>query len=128
MANRSLHGGSMKRFPVIGVLLALYACEFNPRAEKLVEAARQFTELHAKEDFHGFAAGDDCRVLLVRAEARLGDAAVESIYYGTGDSGGVQQFLEDHGFRAVVYTDPDRGRWTYGSITTEEAQSLRPCR
>ncbi len=122
----------MKRFPVIGVLLALYACEFNPRTERLVHAARQFTALYAKHDVHAAAAGDDCLVLLIRAETRLGDAAVESIYYGTGEiagySGGVRQFLEDHGFRAVVYTDSDRGLWTYGSVTSDEARSLRPCR
>jgi hypothetical protein len=122
----------MKRLPLIGVLLALYSCDFNPRTEKLVHAARQFTKLYATRELHASAAGDDCLILLIRADARLGDASVESIHYGTGDtagySGGVQQFLENHGFRAVVYTDPDRGRWTYGSITSDEAQSLRPCR
>lgn len=122
----------MKRFSAISVLLVLCTCELNPRTEPLVDAARRFSALYAKHDVHAAAAGDDCLVLLIRAETRLGDASVESIYYGTGEiagyGGGVRQFLEDHGFRAVVYRDSEHGLWTYGSVTSDEARSLRPCR
>ena len=122
----------MKRLPVAGVLLALLACDFDPRADRSVHAALECTELYAEHDLRASAAGDDCLVLLMQAETRLSDATVESIQYGTGDvagyDGGVQQFLEDRRFRAVVYEDADGGLWTFGSITDDEAHSLKACR
>ena len=121
----------MKRLPVAGVLFALLACDFDPRADRLAHAARECTELYAAHDLRASAAGDDCLVLLVHAETRLSDTAVESIHYGTGDgagyAGGLRQVLEDRGVRAVVYEDADRGLWTFGSITDDEAHSLKPC-
>ena len=122
----------MKPIPILGVLLALCACDFNPKADRSAEAARQLTELYEARELRANAAGDDCLVLLILAEGRLDDAAVESIHYGTGGGagydGGVRQFLEDRGFRAVVYRDANRGEWLYGATTRAEAQSLNTCR
>ncbi len=121
----------MSRFPFIGLLVTLAACYFNPAVQQPIEAARKLDEKWKSHPFRVEAAGNDCLVLLVRAESALDDAAVESIQYGTdftAYAGGIQQFVEDHRFRAAVYKDSNGGLWTYGSITREEARSMPTCR
>ena len=122
----------MRHLHACSLLLLLSACQFNPKAEAPVKAAREFNELFATQRLHANAAGDDCLVLLVGTNAHLDDTAVESLHYGAGNppayKGGVRQFTEDRGFRAVVYRDTDRALWTYGAITRDEAQVIRTCR
>jgi hypothetical protein len=122
----------MNRFPALGLLTMLAACNFNPAAKVSIDAANRLAEQCSKEKLEARAAGDDCLVVLLRADLPLDDTTVESIHYGTGDlttyPGGVQQFLEDAKFRAAVYEDADGQLWTYGSITKDEARSLPACR
>jgi len=118
----------MSRFPALGLLFAL-ACHFNPAARANIEAAREVEERYP---LRASAAGEDCLVLIIRTDRTLDDRTVEAIHYGTGERtaypGGIQQFAIDKRFRAVLYRDADRGLWTYGSITREEAQSIETCR
>ena len=121
----------MIRSTAIGLLLMFTACDFDPAERAPIEAARQLEEKYAAKALRVSAAGDDCLVLLVRSNTAFDDATVESIQYGTNEftayAGGVQQFLEDHRFRAAVYIDTNRSLWTWGSVTRKEAQSLSPC-
>jgi hypothetical protein len=116
----------MSRLPAIGLLFAL-ACDFNPTARASFESVRDIHERYSVR-----AAGEDCLALLIRTDSAFDDRTVESIQYGTGDftayAGGVQQFMADRRFRAVVYKDTNDGLWTYGSITREEARSIETCR
>ncbi len=122
----------MNRLPALGLLGLLAACNFNPAAKVSIDAANRLAAQCVKDKLEVRAAGDDCLVVLLRADLQLDDTTVESIHYGTGTltsySGGVQQFLEDEKFRAAVYTDADGQLWTYGSITKDEARALPACR
>jgi hypothetical protein len=113
------------------LVFALVGCN-TPRAEQAAKAAAEaFTRQHATHRLHAFAAGSDCRVLLVSIETSADDELVESIHYGTGGYGafgGVEQLAHDRGFRAVVYRDASGGLWTYGATTRDEGQSLPRCR
>jgi len=121
----------MKRL-VLGVLITLTTCHYDPDARIAVEAAKTITRDYASQQLKAYAAGADCLVLLIRTKRSFDDAAVETLHYGTGESttypGGLQQFAEDRKFRAVAYKDADGGLWTYGSITREEAHSMPVCR
>lgn len=122
----------MKRLPVLGILLVFCTCELDPRTKIAIAAAGAFTKQYAKQRLIAAAAGQDCLVLLIRANDPLDDTTVEAIHYGTGDykayDGGAQQFAEDRKFRAVAYRDTNGGLWTYGAITRAEAQSIPICR
>lgn len=119
----------MKR--LLAVLLALAACNYDPVAQVSVDAAETITRDYEPRSLKAYAAGSDCLVLLVRASTRLNDTAVETLHYGNGESllhpGGLQQFAAAKKFRAVAYRDSDGNLWTYGSITRQEAQSMRTC-
>jgi hypothetical protein len=123
---------NMTRLPVFCVLIALLGCDLNPGARIPVAAAQIATQQYAKQDLRADAAGDDCKVLLIRTKKEFDNALVESIHYGIGDSdtyqSGMQQFAEAKGFRAVVYRDAAGDLWTYGSITLDEAKSMPTCR
>ena len=122
----------MKRLPVFGVLIALLGCDLNPGAKGSVAAAQIATRQYAEQYLRADAAGDDCRILLIQTKKGFDNALVESIHYGIGEHdtfhGGIQQFAEAKGFRAVVYRDAAGDLWTYGSITLEEARTMRRCR
>lgn len=122
----------MNQIPVFGILIALFACDFNPDAKIPIAAANTLEQHYMKQKLQIHAAGNDCLILLIRAEAVLNDATVESIHYGTGEynsyDGGVQQYAEDRRFRAVAYRDADGRFWTYGAITRDEAKSMPICR
>lgn len=118
----------MSRFAAFGLFIAL-ACDFHPAARASLDTVRK---IRAGNSIRASAAGEDCLVLVIRTDSALDDRTVESIQYGTGDltayPGGVQQFVADKRFRAVVYEDANDGLWTYGSITREEARALQDCR
>ena len=122
----------MKRLPHIAVLIALLGCDFNPAADVPVAAAHTLAQRYTAQKLRIHAAGNDCRILFVRTKTTFDDATVESIHYGTSESGsydgGIQQFAEDNRFRAVVYRDAAGGLWTYGATTHDEAREMRPCR
>lgn len=120
----------MKRLPA--ALLILAACTYDPAAQVSIDAANTITRDYAPQNLKAYAAGTDCLVLLIRAGTPLNDTAVETLHYGNGESvlhpGGLQQFAEEKKFRAVAYRDSEGALWTYGSITRQEAQTVRPCR
>jgi hypothetical protein len=122
----------MKRLPVFGFLIALLACDLNPGAKIPVAAAQIATRQYAQQHLRADAAGDDCGVLLIQTKNVFDNALVESIHYGIGEydafNGGMQQFAETKGFRAVVYRDATGDLWTYGSITLDEARTMPSCR
>ena len=122
----------MNRLPALGILIFLSACEVRPAAEGTVTAAYTLGQHYATQRLQIHAAGDDCLILLIRTKTALDNATVESIHYGTGEhnayDGGIRQFAEDRGFRAVAYKDADGGLWTYGAITRDEAKSMPICR
>ncbi len=122
----------MNRLPVYCALIALLGCDLHPGAKIPVAAAQKITQQYAKQDLRADAAGDDCKVLLIRTRKAFDNALVESIHYGIGESDasqeGMQQFAEAKGFRAVVYRDSAGDVWTYGSITLDEARSMPTCR
>jgi len=122
----------MNRLPALGILILLLACEIHPAAERPVAAAHTLGQRYATQKLQIHAAGDDCLILLIRTKTALDNTTVESIHYGTGEhrayDGGIQQFAEDRGFRAVAYKDAEGGLWTYGAITRDEAKSMPICR
>ncbi|HEX6099182.1 MAG TPA: hypothetical protein VF432_22910 [Thermoanaerobaculia bacterium] len=122
----------MKHLSALALLAALAACDFNPDAKAPIESARMLTRNYTLHELTAYAAGTDCRVLLVRTRTALDDATVETLHYGDGESatypGGLQQYAEERKFRAVAYRDQDGGLWTYGSITRQEAQTMPVCR
>ena len=115
----------MKRLPHIAVLIAMFACDFNPAAEAPVNAASTLAKRYEQQKLNIHAAGHDCRILVVQANTPLDRATVESLHYRTD---GIQQSAEDEKFRAVVYRDEAGGMWTYGATTLEEAKEMRLCR
>jgi hypothetical protein len=122
----------MKLLPVFGVFVALLGCDLNPGAKIPVAAAQTATQQYAKQNLRADAAGDDCRILLIQTKKGFDNALVESIHYGIGEYdahyGGMQQFAEAKGFRAVVYRDTAGDLWTYGSVTLDEARTMHTCR
>lgn len=122
----------MRYLSVLLLLVAVTACDVNPDAKAPVAAAHELTQNYTLQELKAYAAGTDCRVLLVRIRTTLDDAAVETMHYGDGESaaypGGLQQFAEERQFRAVAYRDHDGRLWTYGSITRQEAQTMPVCR
>jgi hypothetical protein len=110
------------------LVVALVACNAGRGPHET--AAALLTREHREEKLRASAAGSDCRVLLVEIETESDDDLVESIHYGTGQYGafgGVEQFAQDRGFRAVIYRDAAGAVWTYGATTREEARSIPPC-
>ncbi len=108
-------------------MFAAIACEAptNPHAA----AARLFTQRYAQSRFKAWnvraaAVGGDCDVLLVETSIVLEDSMIEAMHY----EGGVQRFYRDRRFRGVAYKDSSGRIWTYGGITTAEAETLKPCR
>lgn len=122
----------MTRLLATGVLITLFACDYNPAAEVPIRHAAELTRKYAAERLRADAAGNDCQVLLVRAKTPLHDSTVETIHYGTGEPGvyrdGIQQFADERRFRAVAYRDSEGRLWTYGAITRGEAASMETCR
>lgn len=122
----------MKRLPLHGILIALMACNLNPGAKGSVAAAHAVPRHYANQGLRADAAGDDCTVLLIRTKTGFDNAMVESIHYGIGEAGaypgGIQQYAEAKGFRAVVYRDAAGDLWTYGSTTLDEARTMPTCR
>ena len=121
----------MKRFIRAGLVLALVACNVRPAANESVAAADLFTKEHAARKLRASAAGEDCKVLLIRIDGALDRELVDSLHYGTGEYdafGGVEQFAQDRDFRAVVYRDSEGELRTYGATTRDEARSLPHCR
>ena len=119
----------MTRLLAFTLVLALANCMSDPATQTHVHAADVLTKRSA-DHFKAYAAGDDCMVLLIRADTALDDPAVETMHYGAGDAadGGLRRFAENHQFRAVAYEDAAERLWTYGSITRMEAQSMAACR
>jgi hypothetical protein len=122
----------MKRIPVLAIFIALLACDLNPAAKTPMTEARVVTRQYAKQKLRADAAGEDCKVLLIRTRAAFDNAIVESIHYGVDEydihRGGMQHFAETKGFRAVVYRDASDRLWTYGAIALDEAKALPICR
>ena len=112
------------------VFVLLFACYADPALKAPVTAAEQRTRELARPELEAFAAGDDCKVLVIDSEARLDTVAIESMQYGTGDYTGksVERFASDHRFRAVVYRDPTGIVRSYDAVTRAEAESMPRCR
>ena len=118
------------------LLLTLAACESQPDDIRVTSAAT-FTARYAKSRFADWkvranAAGGDCDVLLIRTAILIDDRMVEALHYGGGPydvyDGGVQHFYRERKFRGVAYRDPSGAVWTYGAVTKEDAETLKPCR
>lgn len=121
----------MQRFMTTSLLIALFACNGHSATKEAIAAANLLTRHYEKQKLQASVAGDDCQVLVIRAKTRLDDRAVESMHYGVGEYakyGGMEQFADERGFRAVVYRDDQGEIWTYGSITRDEARSMPRCR
>lgn len=108
----------------------------SPHADRIT-AASVFTRNYsqsklARWNVRAEAAGRDCAVLFVRTAVVMDDSMVEALHYGAGAyrvaGCGVAQFSREHSFRGVAYRDPSEKVWTYGNVTGEESQTLRPCR
>jgi hypothetical protein len=130
------------------IILALAGCEsptpVSPRTPLVVkntipyvEAARRLTQRYTESPMAGWnvkadAAGRNCDVLFIETAVVLETSMVDAIHYGVAAydflPGGVKQFGRKNAFRGVAYKDASGFIWTYGDITTADAQSLRPCR
>lgn len=113
------------------MFVLLFACHVDPAAKDTIAAAKQLTRDYGKSELQAFAAGQDCKVLVIESETKLDTTAIESIHYGSGEygvNGGAEQFSSDHRFRAVAYRDSSGIVQTYGSITRDEARSMPRCR
>jgi hypothetical protein len=129
------------------LILVLAACEshtpVSPRQQPVVknaphvEAARRLTERYTKSPMADWnvkaaAAGSHCDVLFIETATVLETSMVDAIHYGVAAydflPGGVKQFGRKNAFRGVAYKDASGYVWTYGNITTADAQSLKPCR
>ena len=112
------------------VFVFLFACYADPAVKEAADSAEQLTREFARPELEAFAAGDDCKVLVVDSEARLDTVAIESMQYGTGEYTGksVERFANDHRFRAVVYRDPSGIVRSYDAVTRAEAESMSRCR
>jgi len=129
----------MTRFRLLLLIALLIACRSNPKPspnDLRVDAARSFTQRYAHSRVAGWnvrasAAGRDCDVLLVDTSVIMDDSMVEALYYGGGSysviDGGVEHFCGAHSFRGVAYRDWTARVWTYGGVTTDEAQTLKRC-
>lgn len=118
------------------VLLVSGCREDRPNGARIA-AARMLTQLYrrpvaASWRVRATAAGKDCSVLFVQTPLVLEDSLVEALQYGAGPGdvyrGGAQQFSQERTFRGVAYRDGTGHVWAYGSVTTDEAERLLPCR
>lgn len=122
--------------------LVLFACACKPGlfAERphdpRIAAAAFLTDRYAhsrfaKWDIRAHAAGQDCSVLLVETSQILDDSLVEALHYGAGVyeivDGGIPGFLQQQGFRGVVYVDGTERRWAFGVVEEEEVPEIEPC-
>jgi hypothetical protein len=121
-----VEGAHMRRL----VLILLFACYTDPAAKQAAAAAKQLTREYAKPELQAFAAGEDCKVLLIESDSQLDTVAIESMQYGTGEYAekSVERFAADHRFRAVVYRDTTGVVRSYDAVTRAEAESMRRCR
>lgn len=127
------------------LLMAVITCESNrmktPRkptaADGRIAAANAFTRRYAQSRFSGWniradAAGADCDVLLVNTSVVLEESMIEAMHYGAGTydiyDGGVQHFCREQTFRGVAYKDGSARVWTYGAVSTAEAEGMTACR
>ncbi|HEX2833110.1 MAG TPA: hypothetical protein VHW00_08850 [Thermoanaerobaculia bacterium] len=124
----------VSRIVATALWAVLLACNSKSATNPHVLASMEFTTLYKNRmpwKVEGVAAGTDCAVLLVRAESTLTDNNVEAIQYGAPEygsyEGGIRQFAETHGFRAVAYRDARNTIWTFGATTQKEARALSPC-
>lgn len=110
-------------------VVLLFACYTDPATQRAIAAADELTRLYSNPDLRAYAAGHDCKVLLIESEVPLDTVTIESMQYGTGEYGeqSVERFAADHRFRAVVYRDETRVVKSYDAMTREEAESLRSC-
>jgi hypothetical protein len=120
-------------------MLAAAACtpkSTQPRNNARVRDASVFTEHYSKSrlaqwNVRARAAGADCAVLFVETAIILEDSMIEAMHYGAGAydiyDGGVQRFSRERAFRGVAYKDKSGRVWTYGAVTTAEAERLAPC-
>lgn len=121
---------------MIAALLAAISCKPEAHHDARIAAASVFTQNYAHSRFakwnvHAVAAGRDCGVLLVETSIIMEDSMVEALHYGGGSygviEGGVQRFSRERGFRGVAYKDSSARVWTYGKVSPEESETLRPC-
>lgn len=135
----------MTRYVLPLALFAVFTCDSHgptPRngasaGAVHAAAANLFTQHYAQSRFaawhvRGNAAGSDCAVLLVNVSIILDDSMVEAMHYGAGTyeayPGGVRRFARERDFRAVAYRDSSGRYWTYGPLSTTDAETLVPCR
>lgn len=121
---------------ILLLLFVVAACESQPNDIRITHA-NAFTARYAKSRFSGWnvratAAGHDCGVLLIRTSVLIDKRMVEALHYGGGPydihRGGVHDFYRERRFRGVAYQDPSGAAWTYGAVTKDEAETLKPCR
>ncbi|HYC90982.1 MAG TPA: hypothetical protein VEO54_17315 [Thermoanaerobaculia bacterium] len=113
------------------LVLLFAACYVDPATKEAVAAAKRLTRDYARPELQAYAAGHDCKVLVIESETPLDTVTIESMQYGTGEygaHGGVEQFAADHRFYAVVYRDPSGVVKSYDAITRAEAESMTRCR
>ena len=126
---------------LIVVLCLSMACDTNsntPESRARMTAAVAFTRHYSaagldRWKIRGYAAGHDCGVLYVETSMLLEDSLIEALHYGTGpyavyDGGGVQQFCRERSFRGAAYKDRSGRLWTFGDLTSVEAETLTRCR
>lgn len=127
--------------PVLALTLTLIACDNRlqlPAATvQRSNAAKVFTELYSKSrlaqwNVQAAPGGTQCDVLFIRTSILLDETRIEAMHYGAGAydvvEGGVRHFYPERTFRGVVYKDSGGRTWNYGDVTTEEAETLTPCR
>jgi hypothetical protein len=132
----------MTRTSVFALLfLVATACADHPRSstgDDHTAAAEAFTRHYARSrlgkwNIRAHAAGADCDVLFVETPMLLEDSLIEALHYGTGayavyEGHGVQHFCLERAFRGAAYKDRSGHIWTFGKVTTSEAETLRICR
>jgi hypothetical protein len=108
----------------------------SPAGESRINSARWLTQRYsqsrlARWNVRAGAAGKDCTVLLIKTSMILDDSLVEAMHYGSGPydiyPGGVNRFYRDRTFLGVAYEDRSRRIWTYGEITSANAEKVARC-
>jgi hypothetical protein len=112
------------------LVLLFAACYTDPATKEAVAAAKRLTRAYARPELQAYAAGHDCKVLVIESETPLDTVTIESMQYGTGEYSekSVEQFAAAHRFRAVVYRDASGVVKSYDAVTRAEAESMPRCR
>lgn len=107
------------------------------RPAHYVAAAQELGALYSNSPLREWklrvnAAGADCDMLFIHVSIIMEDAMIEALHYGAGAydiyEGGPRQFVDDRAFRGVAYQDATQRIWTFGNVTSAEAQQTKFCR